>query len=67
MTVVEEDSLAIETTQARLSDHDGWRRQRRRRRLGLGFFFSIKLGALIPYYERLILLLRELRYIYIPI
>ena len=45
--VVEEDSSAIETTQVGLSNHDG-----QRWRLGLGFFFPIKLGALIPYYER---------------
>ena len=32
------------------------------------FFFTVKLSALIPYYERdFFLLLRELRYIYIYI
>ena len=48
-TVSEEDSFAIEMTEARLSNHDG------RRQLGLGFFFFfffVKLGALKPYYER---------------
>ena len=45
--MVEEDSSTIETTRIGLSDHDRWRR-----RLGLVFFFAIKLGALIPYYER---------------
>ena len=43
--MVEEDSLAIETTQAGLSNHDG---RRRWRRLGLGFFlfFSFLLLSL---------------------
>ena len=36
MAVVEEDSSAIETTQARLSDHDG-----RQRQLRLGFLFFV--------------------------
>ena len=44
--MVEEDSFAIEMTEARLSNHDG------RRQLGLGFFFFfVKFGALKPYYE----------------
>ena len=47
--MVEEDSLAIKMAQARLSNHD---ERQRRRRLVFFFFFAVKLGALIPHYEK---------------
>ena len=48
MAVEEEDSSAIETTQAGLSGHEG----RRPTRVKVFFFFAVTLDALIPYYEK---------------